>query len=321
MRKRNISFLFAVFMLLALACGCLSVRTQEPISTVPPVSAEPDIPSWITPPESPAPSEEPEESFPDYITVACGESYTVDLNGDGQDDEVFFQPDESSPWTISSLSVNGTEFSDSIYNDGFFCDQLSASVWAITDLDSGDELLEVAIMDYGPSSDEITHFFRYDGSSLNYIGYVPGFVYSISSMSSDMTFNRDGTVASYVRLNVLQTWWAPAVWTPGDDVRFDLLEQDLYYPFEDGYGTSVTVSQPVAAYAERSTESERSLLPAGTALKLIATDNREWVLARQDTGEEVWLHLNGQNGYAFNVEVTLGYEFGASVLDGLCMAD
>ncbi len=191
----------------------------------------------------------------------------------------------------------------------------------MTDLDTSDSALEIAIMDYGPSDDYVTYFFRYDGGELSYIGYIPGFVYNGDSSTSDTTFNGDGTVGSYLRLSVLQTWWAPATWTPGSGQRFDLIEQELYYPFPDRQGSSVTVLTPVAGYAERSTDSERSLIPAGTGLTLTATDNVQWVLAQTADGGQFWLHLNNQDGYAFELEVENGYESGALVLDGLLMVD
>lgn len=337
MNKRILITALSVLVLLAFACGCTSKALPGSASDAPAADeTDAPLPADISTPE-PAESDEPvqeepsdvsasvsPEIIPDYIIIKCGESFSIDLDGDGSKEEIVYTPSkdgEICPWEFDSLVINGTEFRDSIYDGEFYTDCLVTDYWAVTDLDASDGALEIAIMDYGPSDDNVTYFFRYADGEPEFIGYAPGLVYNGYSDCSDMVFPGDGTVDSYIRLSVLQTWWAPASWTPGDGRCFDLIGQELYYPYADGYGSVVTVSAPVAGYAERSRDSERSIIPAGTELTLTATDNREWVLAETSDGCEFWLHLNNQNGYALEVEVELGYESGALVLDGLCMAD
>ncbi len=336
MNKRILITALSVLLLLAFASGCTSQAQLDSVSDAPisddtvspepaeintPAPAETDSPAQEQPGDEPV-TDVPTHDFP--IVLKCGESFSIDLDGDGSEEEIAYTPSidgEQFPWELDSLIINGKEFKDSIYDGKFYTDCLVTDYWAITDLDSSDGALEIAIMDYGPSDDNVTYFFRYAGGELDYIGYVPGFVYDGRADSSDMSFNGVGTVDSYIRLSILQTWWAPASWTPGDESRFDLIEQDLYYPFADRLGSNVTALVPVAGYADRSSDSERSIIPAGTQLTLTATDNKEWVLAETSGGGEIWLHLNSQDGYAFEVETETGYESGAFVLDGLCMVD
>ncbi len=335
MNKRILLAALSALMMFALLCGCTSAAlpggaTDEPAAneTDTPAPAGTDSPE---PGNSDDPSGDPEDQpgandpaleFP--IVLKCGESFSIDLDGDGAEEEITYIPSrdgEDFPWEFDSLTINGEEFRDSIYDDEFYTDCLVTDYWAVTDIDSSDGALEIALMDYGPSDDNVTYFFRYTDGKPEYIGYVPGFVYNGYSDSSDMTFPGDGTVDSYMRLSVLQTWWAPASWKPGDERCFDLIAQELYYPFAGKPGSDVTVTSPIVGYAGRSADSERTVISAGTELTLAATDNREWILAKTGDGRELWLHLNAQDGYAYEIETERGYESGALVLDGLCMAD
>ena len=71
----------------------------------------------------------------------------------------------------------------------------------ITDLDTGDKALEIALLDYGPSDDPMTWYFQYRNGALKLIGSLPGF-------PDDEGSHRDGSgnVMAVGRLSLLQTW-------------------------------------------------------------------------------------------------------------------
>lgn len=333
MKKRILSIL-ALLLALSTLCACSLLppeATEEPSPTETPEPVPTEDPAGLLDgddvEESPEPTEEPDEDLELPLIVPAGESVTVDLNGDGEKEEICFIPYGDSgeySWEFESLTINGEEFKDKVYETEFYNDNLDPDFYCITDIDAYDDMLEIAIMDWGPSADYYTSFFRYDGSNLEFIGRMTGMVYDSGTGSSDMTFSGDGTVGSYVRLSVLQTWFAPAIWRPCGEGNFELIPQELYYPIQQGtpenpgYGTDVTVLKPVAAYSAADTGSERQVLTEGTTLKIVATDNIQWVLVEQD-GNELWLHLDSES--PFMLETESGYEFSQEVLEGLCFVD
>jgi len=267
--------------------------------------------------ESPTPSVDPTAKIEYPLVADAGSTVKVDLNGDGKEDEVYFEPSEDAT-TILHLSVNGTDYTDSVYSQGLYSDNLENAYYCITDIDSSDNMLEIAIMDYGPSDDCITDFFRYDGTNLKYIGYVSGLIVSSFSDKSDLTFNGDGTISSYVRLSVLQTWFAKVDWKLSETGVFETAAQDLYYP-NSSSGCEVTSLVDILAYSSNDTSSKTCVLPTGTALTIIATDNKSWVLAEDSDGKQLWIHLDSE--YGQSVETSAGYTIASQVFSGLVFAD
>lgn len=269
--------------------------------------------------ESPAPSVDPTPTAKnEYPLIAdAGSTVKVDLNGDGKEDEVYFEPSEDAA-TILHLSVNGKDYTESVYARGFYSDSLESAYYCITDIDSSDNMLEIAIMDYGPSDDCITDFFRYDGTDLKYVGRVSGLIVSSYSDESDLVFNGDGTISSYIRLSVLQTWYSNVNWSLSKSGGFEPVAQDLYYP-NSSSGCDVTLLVYISVYASNDTSAEKTLLPAGTALTITATDNKSWVLAETPDGKQRWIHLDSE--YGQNVETPDGYVIASEVFSGLIFAD
>lgn len=340
MGKRTLSILLALMLVFALFFGCSAPpqEEQEAAPTENPATNTPEQPSEQVTPVPPAPGEPveddvaapgsesgaaqgSEEMLYDFPLVCdCDKPVSIDLDGDGADEEVVYAPavlGENYPSIINSLTVNGTEFAERVYDTGFYSDWLVPEHFCITDIDNSDGLLELAIMDYGPSDDLSTSFFRWNGTELEYLGRISGFVCDPYSGESDFTFHSDGSISSYVRLSVLQTWFASATYILGED-GFELAPQELYYPVSSSFCTGLTVTEPVAVYSDNSTDSERGTLPVGTELNLVATDNAEWVCANIN-GKELWLHLDPEK--PFMLELEHGYDYAGAGLSGLCMAD
>ena len=278
--------------------------------------------------ESPVPSTSPTPIVSPEVTkyplvVKAGTTVTVDLNGDGTQDDVCYElKDDTSGMSYSGkipqLLIDGTDCYKSVsINQEIYIDNPEPDYYCITDIDTTDKMLEIAIMDYGPSDDYMTHFFRCDGTDLKYLGFMSGMIISSFTDKSDLTFNGDGTISSYMRLSVLQTWWANADWKLADN-GFEVVPQELYYPMYDD-GCDVTTLVEMYAYEKNSASSAKSALPKGTALKIVATDNKEWVLAKTSDGKQYWIHLDSE--YGQSVETSAGYLYASEVLSGLIFAD
>ena len=282
---------------------------------------------------APGPAEEPgstEEagalSAPYYLTFAPGETAEQDVDGDGQAEEICLWLEDSGDYGADvHLSVNGEDLSEALLDTRGFFDCPDDQCWLLTDLDTGDGLLEIAVQDWGPRNDLTTSFFRYEDGTLRFLGLTEGFV-CWNGAPADVSFDGQGAAQSYLRFSVLQTWWGKAASALDENGDLVLLPQEYYeatLPCED-FQSDVTIPQRVTVrgdlYCYDTPGGQQDLLPAGTELELLGTDDAEWVCARLAGDEqELWLHLDPE--FPFQVEGPDGFVEDWEALDGLCMAD
>ena len=282
--------------------------------------------------EAPAPAEAPEAAdsalaAPYYLAFAPGETAERDIDGDGEAEEIRLWLEDAGDYAANvRLTVNGADLSEALAEErGFSFDYPDEGCWLLTDLDAGDGSVEIAVQDWGPSNDLNTSFYRYADGALQFVGQTEGFV-CWNGAPADVSFDGAGTVRSYLRLDVLQTWWGKADSALGENGVLVLLPQEYYestLPCED-FQSDVEIPQQVTVtgdlYGYDAPGGQRDLLPAGTELALLGTDNEEWVRARLAEEEtELWLHLDPES--PFYVEGPDGFVEGWEALDGLCMAD
>lgn len=257
------------------------------------------------------------------LVCVSKETVKADLDGDGKEDEIYVDTTVADPNAeprITALKINGTDFTQSLYAAGFYSNSPDEKNFVITDVDAADGRLEIALMDYGPSDDNVTDFFRWDGKAVTYIGQVSGLAYystQAGKTGTDLSFDGKGTVGAYVRLSVLQTWFAACDYRVGDDGKFAVVPQQLYYPL--GNNTyPVTALKDVYVYAKNDLGSAKSVLKTGGALTITATDNAEWVLCKNADGADCWLHLASDGQM---IDTPDGAHYSGDVLDGLVFAD
>ena len=270
------------------------------------------------------PPEEPEAGVcslpePYYLAFVPGETAEQDIDGDGKTEEVrVWIENREDDWYDVYVSVDGSELMAELIEegDGYGFIYPDDQCWLLTDLDTGDGMLEIAIQDWGPSDDLTTSFYRYESGKLKAVGMVEGFV-CVNGEPSDVTFNGQGTVSSYLRFSVLQTWWGKAE-SYLDESGMLVLRHQEYYESDAETPHTVTVIRGLFSYdAPNGTQ---DLLAEGTELKLLGTDDVEWVQARRTAdGQVLWLHLNPDN--PFEVETPDGFVGGWEILNGLFMAD
>ena len=253
-------------------------------------------------------------ALPGIRPVTVGGTVNADLNGDGTAEAVRLWLERESDYGQSvHLSIGGKDYTAALsaLRKSFDCPD--DGLWAITDLDSGDGKLEIAIQDWGPSDDLTTSFFRFDGKDLQDLGFVEGFL-CFPSGAGDVTLPGDGTVRSYMRLDVLQTWWASVVYAIGADGKYAPVPQDFYASTRDDQRATLQCD----LYGYDAPDGTRSVLPAGTEALIVGTDNESWVKLTLSDGGDRWLKLTG---HGFELESPKGGVPCWDALDGLLMAD
>lgn len=249
-----------------------------------------------------------------YLGVVGG-TINADLDGDGIENAVRVWMEKQKneygyDYINLHLSIDGKDFTDALCH----LDSPDSSLWAITDLDMADGLLEIAIQDWGPSSDLTTAFFRFDGNELSYIGSPGGFLAFLGG-SAEMTLNGDGTLESEMRLHVVQTWWANVTYAIGDDGLLAPIPQDFYAStYENQY---VFIQETLYCY-DVPGGTRQTIFPPIT-MQLIGTDNHSWVKLLYPNGKETWLHL--VDDFGWSLESPTGPIIVSEALEGLCMAD
>ena len=253
-------------------------------------------------------------ALPGVRPVTVGGTVNADLNGDGTAEAVRLWLEREGEYGQSvHLSIGGRDYTAALaaLRSGFDCPD--DDLWAITDLDSGDGKLEIAIQDWGPSDDLTTSFFRFDGKDLQDLGSVEGFL-CFPSGAGDVTLPGDGTVRSYMRLKVLQTWWATVNYAMGADGKYAPVPQDFYVSTSEDQQTKLLCD--LNAYDKP--EGTKRVLPAGTAARIVGTDDAHWVRLTLADGGDAWLRL-ADNG--FSLEAPKGAVNSWDALSGLFMAD
>ena len=296
--------------------------TERPAATAAP---EPTAAPAPTPDPTPEPTPEPTKapanalSAPYYEAHEMGETVLHDLNGDGKDEEISVALEKNSYGNDAfRILINGKELAAAWYAGGGCFDSPDETCWLLTDVDASDNMLEIAVQDWGPSDDLTTHFFRWEWGALTDLGEVEGFIL-FDGRPADAELDGKGCVSSYMRLHVLQTWWAAVQYRLDSDGSFSVQEQELYYadrPASDPQ--RVMTLCDLSGYTARSSEPET--IPAGTELAVLATDDIEWVLVRSvKPDKEFWLHLDDERG--LKLETPDGWVYSWDALDGLSMAD
>ena len=336
--KKLIPMLLILSLLLTLcACGKKEkapVPAEEPAPAEPTPDANPvhaasgsdlepiELPasdSNLVPVELPASDSDltpaPQAAYP--MIIPMGDSVKADLDGDGTEELVCVSLEKTPDGQDRvRLTLNDVDFTDSIYVEGeTWFDSPDTGYWAITDVYSVDNLLEIAIQDYGPSDDYYTNFFRYEQGAVYFFGGVEGLIWNDWTQSSDLSFEEDGFVRSYMRLRVLQTWFADVRYDIAPRGVLDVVPEELYFT---SHPTEVTVKKDLYAYDGK--DGEEFIVDAGVKMTVEATDNAEWIYCKSCTADwALWFRLNPDN--PFEIKTLDGYLPVQDALDGLCFAD
>lgn len=223
---------------------------------------------------------------------------SVDLNGDGKVDKISYQVTEQSNGEIlCMLTVNGDTYVANELSDSASDIRMTnptMDCFYITDILESDGVLEIAVLDEGPSEDPVTYFFQYDGT-LSCIGQVPGFPFA--DLNGGLNgFDGYGGIYGCSRIDLIETaylrdrWWY-------DGSR--ILDLDLrWHDFLPSRGHALYEDLPV--YCELEETSATTVIPAREEVFFLSTDGERWILVKGKNGNQGYMLVKDGNIVALN---------------------
>ncbi|MCL2628639.1 MAG: hypothetical protein FWD44_08105 [Oscillospiraceae bacterium] len=232
---------------------------------------------WYTTP--PTHHDRPEPSYLEEHPLNT--QVEVDLTGDGKKDKITVNITQIDEWSQQlTLIVNDIEF-ELIPDNGIFA-FYPADGFAIVDIDTSDNYLEIAISDYGPSNDERTFFFRFDGEKIIYMGVI-------EELYSDIEFLGNGELLTVGRAGILQTWFFPRRYEVNDENLLMPVAEDLYFPRHAD--KKYFALKDLQLYTQRDTSSPTILMEQTSIVTLTAHDCIEWVQVTLADGQIGWFRV------------------------------
>lgn len=230
----------------------------------------------------------------------------ADLNNDGIEEMITLTMNDE--WfNYSTLQVNNNILT--------FLGEEIESTFNIVDIDSSDKYKEIAVSEYGPSSDFTTTFFYYDNDILFPTGKIEGFYGSAYSYGEDSDWNQvridgNGKIFTQSRGSLLHTWFYQDEYKLSDEHWLVYVPKDLYE-----MNTEVEVIEEFTLQKSRTDASDAITLKKGEKVTIVASDNKEWCLVENSKGETGWFAVD-------NFDIIRGLNKRASeVFNGLNNAD
>jgi len=230
------------------------------------------------------------------------ENHDFDLDGDGKKDQILFcfysttgYSDEYNRFTIeigrSIIAGKGDNL------DGKF---------EVVDVDTTDRFREIIVPESGPSDDYGVYVFRFDGSNILYLGYVPGHLHC----RNEVVFDGSGIVKGTCRANILQTWWYRCEFKVNENQKLECIDKDFY---EMKPKVRVTLKLDLALKKSPSDTTTVWILHPGDHAILIGSDNKRWCLVETESGLSGWFAVEGFS--------KINGRWAQEVFDGLLSAD
>lgn len=236
-----------------------------------------------------AAEKEYDRQYPYPKTYQIWETAREDLNGDGTAEEIRYQvTEQENGETLCMITVNGEAYnanelsrfqSEGIITnptlDGFF----------ISDILENDGILEIAVLDEGPSEDPVTYFFQYNGT-LSCIGWVPGIPFAGRNGGLN-GFSGFGDITGEARVDLIETaylqdnWWYDGSRILNLDIRWhDFLPSYSHVLYED-----------LPVYCEWDETSATAVIPAQEEVFFLGTDMEHWILVKGKDGSQGYMFV------------------------------
>ena len=227
--------------------------------------------------------------------IAIGETIRIDLDGDGKAEKVFYSLDD--------FQINDISYKKDI--EDVYLDYPNEQTFIIADIDKNDKQKEIILKVEGPSNDPAAHFYTYKNGLIK-LGMAA------TSLNYN-SFDGEGNVYGNVRLDILQTWFAPETWSlKGNGIVRNT--DHIYYPIQF-VGSRVILKEELPVY-ESLTDRKQKTTIKPQEVKITRTDNKDFCYLEAADGTTGWFEVT-----EFFLMVDLGNKPATDVFDGLFMAD
>ena len=165
-------------------------------------------------------------------------------------------------------------------------------MFTIVDIDYKDGIKEIAISEYGPSNDEATRFYYYNGEKIINIGYISGFYGPMhqygEGMVGDMKIEGMGKVITKTRGEILHTWFYEDEYGLSKH-HYLLNKKKTLYEMD----AKVTVLKEIELQKSPEDETEVLRLEPNDEVIITHTDNIQWCMVQTTDGQEGWFAIDG----------------------------
>ena len=202
-------------------------------------------------------------------TVKDIQSSEVDLNGDGIKDKIKFEPlGDKEELNGFRLEVNNLIIERSAeYLDGSY---------SVVDIDTRDKYKEIVISEFGPSDDELTYFYYYNGIELIFMGELKG-------LHKHIKMNGKGILETFDRNDFFGTLFYQQEYRLTNQHKFTPIPKDMY-----DIKITVTIKQLVPMRDFKNRNIIIRDLEIGEKIEVISTDFKEWFFIRDSANKEGW---------------------------------
>lgn len=218
---------------------------------------------------------------------SAGDTAVENMSGRGAANEIRYQVTENENGERQCIiTVDGRPY---IASDLVPMTDPLEDLFYITAIWEDGGVLEIAVLDNGPSEDPVTYFFRYE-DTLSYIGQVSGFPFAEENGGIN-GFNGAGGITGRVRMDLVETAYLEGYW------QYD----GSWIVYQDGGWNrtlpadahALYVDLPVRREADRS--SKEGIIPAQEEVFFLGSDLYEWILVRGKDGSQGYVHVrNGE---------------------------
>lgn len=230
-----------------------------------------------------------------------GEKYEADITGNGSENVFMYQVTwhEDTDEYDCILTIDDTDYD---INDYVYMVSPMDDVFYITDLEENFEAAgsvtdgyEIAVLDFGPSYDPLTYFFKYDGD-LRYIGEVSGFPFKEQN-NGVCGFSHYSGITSRLRMDLIETTFLNGYcWYNSSTETIEQTDIGIY-AYQNYKAHELYVDLPV--YVDMNQDSPLRMISAGQKVYFLESDMRNWILVRAKDGTEGYIRV--EDGNVLNV--------------------
>lgn len=217
----------------------------------------------------------------------CKASDTIeaDLHCDGTDNTIGYYVEHLENDEVKCyFTVDGTTYCASDLIPMWYPRE---DVFYIADILEGDGVLEIALLDNGPSDDYVTYFFRLE-ESLDYIGQVSGFPFPEEN-SGVNGFTGQGIIAGTGWVNLIETAPLKNYWRYDTEKQWVVYQDYGWYEYQVGKSHELYVDLPVRIHKDA--EAALTIIPAQAQVFFLGTDNWEWILVKGKDGKMGYMQV------------------------------